>query len=80
VIYTPKEAPKIWCPHVRYVDGYTVTDAAAVNADRDGAHRVQHYNDCIADRCSQWRWWWQDLGDSVDRRGYCGLAGEPDAV
>jgi len=88
MILTELEAITKWCPHVRmsaFVRG------AAVNRYFGGAQADER--NCIASRCSQWRWAEKrnpgfpiyadpkstPIPEYVadDKRGYCGLAGKP---
>lgn len=87
MILTEEDAKTKWCPHVR---ASAFIRGAAVN--RQSGFPGDEMN-CIASRCSQWRWMqkpnpnFHPMMDAVttkipkhlvdETRGYCGLAGKP---
>ncbi len=85
MMLTEEEARTKWCPHGRGVDndfaaGIVVTNLGCL---------------CLGSDCMQWRWLGRRItfydGDNgsgttqtpendIGKRGYCGLAGRPEAV
>lgn len=74
-MHTESQAAELWCPMsrigvIREAGGpTTVNDPTSIN-DFQGR--------CIGTRCAMWRWWDPTVRGqgSVDRKGYCGLAGK----
>lgn len=63
-MYTEEEAKKLWCPHVRLVQGDRRRDGD-VNLRAPTLNRVKVYGEdegflksacCIASKCMAWRW------------------------
>jgi hypothetical protein len=75
---TEEEAGAMWCPHGRVLDSPTGhiqphNRRRKITGELD---QLAPDHACIASACSQWRWF-DKANQGVNRRGYCGLAGEP---
>jgi hypothetical protein len=69
---TVNEAQEKWCPFARVPSSGGSVSNRACDGDTDGKAF------CLSYACMSWRW----IGPPVSsdaRRGFCGLAGVPDA-
>jgi hypothetical protein len=60
-----KEAAKLGCPLLTLAFGY------------QGRFSEADYVRCQGSRCMFWRWQAEASPSEVERKGFCGLAGEP---
>jgi hypothetical protein len=62
---TEKEAAKIGCPLLTLAFGY------------QGRFTEADYVRCQGSRCMLWRWQAEQPSPEAERKGFCGLAGQP---
>ncbi len=74
-VHTEQEARALWCPHARVFE-VPAHGEGAVQVNRP---KIGEPPKCWASTCSQWRWGESMLNPSM-RRGYCGLASNPNAI
>jgi len=81
MLLTEQKAKERWCPFVRFTEG---CDDAAANRWEETVNPERCR--CIASQCMAWRWFDGEFTNEPEhvrrpltdqRRGYCGLAGEP---
>lgn len=78
---TEKEARNKWCPMSNFIDDYK----DRTNGNRNLLPRDEGKCDCVASKCSVWRWILKTApsqGEIIARiikstDGYCGLGGKP---
>jgi hypothetical protein len=93
MLLSEEEAKTKWCPHVRHPgEGGTFNRGTQHGPLNDHEHNAGTLCNCIASACMAWRWW---DGETLShephseygaqriapdqRRGYCGIAGKPEA-
>lgn len=65
MLVTEKEAAKIGCPLLTLAFGF------------QGRFSEADYVRCQGSCCMLWRWQAEQSPPEVERKGFCGLAGEP---
>jgi len=80
MMLTEEQAREKWCPFARVADK---PDGPVAGANRWPGHAFANHSCCIASDCMAWWWGAKEsppVGAYPGKRGYCGLAGKPEAA